>query len=144
MQNCRDCLFSNSEMTPMLPFNTRYDKISQMHPCKAHAGRSHVIFLRAACRNSRSFALLSRDFWHFLCKFFMRSTPDAHLFGSKQPSDFTENCTDVARVVQHTLAECTHFFCERHGEISEVLQFFREIFAQILRDLDARRALLRI
>ena len=25
MQNCRDCRFSNSEMTPMLPFNTRYD-----------------------------------------------------------------------------------------------------------------------
>ena len=25
MQNCRDCLFSNSEMTPMLPLNTRYD-----------------------------------------------------------------------------------------------------------------------
>ena len=24
MQNCRDCLFSNSEMTPMLPLNTRY------------------------------------------------------------------------------------------------------------------------
>ena len=26
MQNCRDCRFSNSEMTPMLPLNTRYDK----------------------------------------------------------------------------------------------------------------------
>ena len=26
MQNCRDCLFSNSEMTPMLPLNTRYRK----------------------------------------------------------------------------------------------------------------------
>ena len=25
MQNCRDCRFSNSEMTPMLPLNTRYD-----------------------------------------------------------------------------------------------------------------------
>ena len=36
------------------------------------------------------------------------------------------------------------FFCERHAEIPEVLQFFREIFAQILRDLDARRALFRI
>ena len=24
MQNCRDCRFSNSEMTPMLPLNTRY------------------------------------------------------------------------------------------------------------------------
>ena len=24
MQNCRDCLFSNSEMTPMLPLNTRH------------------------------------------------------------------------------------------------------------------------
>ena len=28
MQNCRDCRFSNSEMTPMLPLNTRYDKIN--------------------------------------------------------------------------------------------------------------------
>ena len=36
------------------------------------------------------------------------------------------------------------FFCERHAEIPEVLQFFREIFAQILRDLDARRALFRV
>ena len=35
-------------------------------------------------------------------------------------------------------------FCERRAEIPEVLQFFREIFAQILRDLDARRALFRI
>ena len=26
MQNCRDCRFSNSEMTPMLPLNTRYRK----------------------------------------------------------------------------------------------------------------------
>ena len=34
--------------------------------------------------------------------------------------------------------------CERHAEIPEVLQVFREIFAQILRDLDARRALFRI
>ena len=25
MQNCRDCRFSNSETTPMLPLNTRYD-----------------------------------------------------------------------------------------------------------------------
>ena len=25
MQNCRDCRFSNSEITPMLPLNTRYD-----------------------------------------------------------------------------------------------------------------------
>ena len=24
MQNCRDCLLSNSEMAPMLPLNTRY------------------------------------------------------------------------------------------------------------------------
>ena len=29
MQNCRDCLFSNSEMTPMLPLNTRYDNIQR-------------------------------------------------------------------------------------------------------------------
>ena len=29
MQNCRDCRFSNSEMTPMLPFNTRYDNLSR-------------------------------------------------------------------------------------------------------------------
>ena len=26
MQNCRDCRFSNSEMTPMLPLKSRYDK----------------------------------------------------------------------------------------------------------------------
>ena len=28
MQNCRDCLFSNSEMTRMLPLNTRYRKLN--------------------------------------------------------------------------------------------------------------------
>ena len=33
------------------------------------------------------------------------------------------------------------FFCDRHAEIPEVLQFFRDIFAQLLRDLDARRAI---
>ena len=27
MQNCRDCRFSNSETTPMLPLNTKYRKI---------------------------------------------------------------------------------------------------------------------
>ena len=74
----------------------------------------------------------------------MISLPDAHFFGPDQIYDFTESCSDVARVVQRTLAECTHFFCERHADIPEVLQFFRELFAQILRDLDARRALFRI
>ena len=36
------------------------------------------------------------------------------------------------------------FFCERHAEIPEVLHFFREIFAQILSEYNARRALFRM
>ena len=76
----------------------------------------------------------------------MISTPDAHFFGSEQTPDFTESCSDGARFAQRTLAECTQFFAASGiiAEIPEVLQFFREIFAQTLRDLDARRALFRI
>ena len=36
MQNCRDCRFSNSEMTPMLPSNTRYDNFTRS--CLAFGG----------------------------------------------------------------------------------------------------------
>ena len=95
-------------------------------------------------RGAPKFRKFCNSFVKFLRGFRVISTPDAHFFGSEQPSDFTESCSDVARVVQRTLAECTHFFGERHAEIPEVLQFFREIFAQILCDLDARRALFRI
>ena len=95
-------------------------------------------------RGAPKFRKIYISFVKFLRGFRVISTPDAHFFGFEQPSDFTESCSDVARVVQRTLAECTDFCRERHAEIPEILQFFREIFAQILRELDARRALFRI
>ena len=70
----------------------------------------------------------------------MISTLDAHSFGSEQIFDFTKSCSDVTRLAKRTLADCTHFFCERHAEeYSEVLHFFRGIFVQILHELRAPR-----
>ena len=67
----------------------------------------------------RKFCNSSAD---FLRRFCVISTPDAHFFRSEQPSDFTENCRNVARVVQRTLAECTHFLlraaCRNSGSFA--------------------------
>ena len=45
--------------------------------------------------------------------------------------------SDVVQYAQRTLAECTQFLCAGRAGFPEFLQFFRPIFAQILRDLDA-------
>ena len=66
------------------------------------------------------------------------------LFGSGRMVDPVESLSDVMRVAQRLLADKRKDLCAWRAEIPEVLQFFREIFAQILRDLDARRALFRI
>ena len=45
--------------------------------------------------------------------------------------------SDVVQHAQRTLAECMQFFCAGRAEFPKILQNFRQIFAQILRDLDA-------
>ena len=45
--------------------------------------------------------------------------------------------SDIVQHAQRTLAECMQFFCARRAEFPLILQNFRQIFAQILRDLDA-------
>ena len=45
--------------------------------------------------------------------------------------------------VQRSLAGCTQILCARRAEIPEILQFFRAILAQSLRDFNAGRALVR-
>ena len=49
--------------------------------------------------------------------------------------------TGIVQNVQRTMAECTQFLCAGRAEFPEILQIFRPIFAQILRDLDAGLAL---
>ena len=102
---------------------------------------THFFFSASGMPKFRKFC---NSFAKFLRKFCVISTPGAHFFGSKQACDFTESYRDVARFSQRTLAECTDLFRERHAEIPEILQSFRELLAQILCDLDARRALFRI
>ena len=45
--------------------------------------------------------------------------------------------SDVVKYVQRTLADCTQFLCAGRAGFPEILQTFRAIFAQHLRDLDA-------
>ena len=71
-------------------------------------------------------------------------TPRACFFESARTVDPVERLSDVMRVAQRLLADKRKNLCAWRAEIPEVLQFFRELFAQILRDLDARRALYRI
>ena len=50
----------------------------------------------------------------------------------------------MSRELQPTQAECMQFFVRAaRRKFSEILQFFRAILAQHLRDLDAKRALFR-
>ena len=46
---------------------------------------------------------------------------------------------DIVQHAQRTMAECTQFLCAGRAEFPEILQIFRSIFAQTLRDLDAGR-----
>ena len=48
---------------------------------------------------------------------------------------------DIVQHAQRTMAECTQFLCAGRAEFPEILQIFRPIFAQTLRDLDAGLAL---
>ena len=43
--------------------------------------------------------------------------------------------SDVVKYAQRTLAECTQFLCAGRAGFPEILQIFRAIFAQNLRDL---------
>ena len=45
--------------------------------------------------------------------------------------------SDVVKYEQRTLAVCTQFLCAERAGFPEILQIFRAIFAQNLRDLDA-------
>ena len=101
--------------------------------------------MREFCaRGAPKFRKFCNSFVKFLRGFRVISTADAHF------SDLNNLPTPLraAATLQDLCSACWPsariFICERHAEIPEVLQFFREIFAQILRDLDARRALFRI
>ena len=61
-------------------------------------------------RGAPKFRKFCNSFVKFLRRFRVISTPDAHFFGSEQPSDFTESCSDVTTFAQRTLAECIHYF----------------------------------
>ena len=48
---------------------------------------------------------------------------------------------DIVQHAQRTMAECTQFLCAGRAEFPVILQIFRPIFAQTLRNLDAGLAL---
>ena len=59
--------------------------------------------------------------------------------------DPAESLSDIIYVAQRMLAvKSFRILCAWRAAIPEVLQFFREIFAQISRELDARRAIFQI
>ena len=67
--------------------------------------------------------------------------PDAGRAFSDQGEILTRSTLiDVVQYAQRTLAECTQFLCAGRAGFPEILQNFRPIFAQILRDLDAALA----
>ena len=65
-------------------------------------------------------------------------------FEFQRSADSVKSFNDVLRVAQRTLAECTQILFARCAEIPEILQNFRAISAQSLRDLNAGRALVRM
>ena len=48
---------------------------------------------------------------------------------------------DIVKYAQRPMAEGTQFLCAGRAEFPEILQIFRPIFSQFLRDLDAGLAL---
>ena len=59
--------------------------------------------------------------------------------------DPVESLSDIIYVAQRMLAvKIFRILCAWRAAIPEVLQFFREIFVQILHNLDVRRALFQI
>ena len=70
--------------------------------------------------------------------------PRACVFGSERTIDSIGSFGDAIRFAQRTLAEKNQILCAWRAKIPEILQFFREIFARISRDLDAGRAVFRI
>ena len=99
-----------------------YRMLAEMNEFCARGAPKFRKFCNSSLKNLRGFRVIS--------------TLDAHSFGSEQMSDFIKSCNDVTRLAKRTLADCTHFFCERHAEeYSEVLHFFRGIFVQILHEL---------
>ena len=106
-----------------------------------HAGRVHAVFMRAAPRISSETSQFFRAIWAQKLR-----DPDAgRLVFSNLDAILTRSTlSDVVQYAQRTLAECMQFLCAGRAGFPEILQNVRPIFAQILRDLDARRALLRI
>ena len=65
--------------------------------------------------------------------------PDAGrlLFSDLNAMPTRSTLNDIVQHAQRTMAECTQFLCAGRAEFPEILQIFRPIFSQFLRDLDA-------
>ena len=70
--------------------------------------------------------------------------PCAYVFGTERTIDSIESFSDAMRFAKRTLAAKDPILCAWRAETPEMLQFVREFFAQIMRDLDAGRLLIRI
>ena len=94
----------------------------------------HAVFVRAARRHFfGDFAILSRE----LGAKFARSRRWTLSFSDLNATLTRSNFSEVVKYAQRTLAECTQLFCAGRAGFPEILQFFRAIFTQNLRHLNA-------
>ena len=109
----------------------------------AHAGRFQAI-KKFSARGALKFRKICNYFERLLRKICMILARHSGFFAFQRSADSVKSFNDVLRVAQRTLAECTQILCARCAEIPEILQNFRAISAQSLRDLNAGRALVRM
>ena len=90
--------------------------------------------------NFQKFCNCFARFWRNIC---VISTPNASFFGMERVVD-SVNFSDVSLIMRNAFAGCTQVLRARRTGFPEILQFLRASLTQKLRDIDARRALLRI
>ena len=97
-----------------------------------------------SARGALKFREICTYFERLLRKICVILARHSSFFAFQRSADSVKSFNDVLRVAQRTLAECTQILCARCAEIPEILQNFRAISAQSLRDLNAGRALVRM
>ena len=103
-----------------------------------NAGRVHAIFLRAARRSFSENLQFFRASWAQN----LRDLDAGRLLFSNLNAMLTRSAlNDIVQYAQRPMAEGTQFLCAGRAEFPEILQIFRPIFSQFLRDLDAGLAL---
>ena len=99
-----------------------------------HARRVHAVFMRAAPRIFSETSQIFRAIW---AQNLLDADAGRLTFSNLDAMRLRSTLSDVVQHAQRTLAECMQFFCAGRAAFPKILQNFRQIFAQILRDLDA-------